>query len=216
MGRSERSLEHEQMNITIGAALIAGAGALLGVALGLVFQYLRARQDHKWALESVKREAYVEFLRSISASFAQAEADHAKATAEAKSHHTDKPEAKSPLTDKSAVNSHQSDDPENARLLAATAAIELLAEREIHEEVRKVSDAVIKLHPKIRADGRIAHDGDVKRVNQDRLKLVENQFKPDLGIPIGGETEHQSRIRRVLRRPRRSGTSGQPDHPPSS
>jgi hypothetical protein len=170
------------MSTTVAAAVVAGAAGLLGATLGLVFQYLQKRKEHKWALEAVKREVYVEFLRSISASYAQAVADHAKAVADAKSHQTDKPETKSSQTNRSAVNSHQSDDPENAKLLAATAAIELLAKQEIYEEARALSNRVIGMHPKIRADGLSAHKKEMESVDDDRLDLVERRFKKDLGI----------------------------------
>jgi hypothetical protein len=199
----------------MGAAIVAAVAGLLGAALGYLGQSLRTRQEHRWAIEAVKREVYAEFLRSISASYAQAETDYAQATAEAKSHHADKPETEPPLTDQSAVNSHQSDDPEDARLLAATTSIELLAKRAIHEEARALYERVRDLHPKIRADGPSAHKDKIDSVNDERLGLVK-QFKKDLGIPTGDEPEHQSRIRRVLRRPGRSGTSGQPDQPSSS
>jgi hypothetical protein len=181
------------MSSNIVAAIVAAVAGLLGATLGLLFQYLRTRQEHQWALEAVKREVYVEFLRSISASFAQAEADYAQAMAEAKSHHTDKPEAESPLTNTSTVNSHQIDDPEDARLLAATASIELLAEPAIHKEARALYNRVKDVHPKIRADGPSAHKVEIESVDNDRLNLVEQQFKKDLGIPSGNQPQHQTR-----------------------
>jgi hypothetical protein len=45
---------------------------LLGVVLGFITQYWQAGRARRWELEDLKREAYAELLRSISASFAQA------------------------------------------------------------------------------------------------------------------------------------------------
>ena len=56
----------------MSAAIIAVVGSLLGVALGFLVQYLQADRARRWQLEDLKREAYAELLRSISASFAQA------------------------------------------------------------------------------------------------------------------------------------------------
>lgn len=52
--------------------IIAVVGSLLGVALGFIVQYLQAGRARRWQLDDLKREAYAELLRSISASFAQA------------------------------------------------------------------------------------------------------------------------------------------------
>ena len=56
----------------MSTAIIAVVGSLLGVVLGFVVQYLQAERARRWQLEDLKREAYAELLRSISASFAQA------------------------------------------------------------------------------------------------------------------------------------------------
>ena len=56
----------------MSTAIIAVAGSLLGVVLGFIAQYLQAGKARRWQLEDLKREAYAELLRSISASFAQA------------------------------------------------------------------------------------------------------------------------------------------------
>jgi hypothetical protein len=58
--------------VTVSTAIIAVAGSLLGVVLGFIAQYLQAGKARRWQLEDLKREAYAELLRSISASFAQA------------------------------------------------------------------------------------------------------------------------------------------------
>jgi hypothetical protein len=52
----------------MASAIVAVVGSLLGVALGFVLQYWQ----HTWRLEDLKREAYGELLRSISASYYQA------------------------------------------------------------------------------------------------------------------------------------------------
>jgi hypothetical protein len=50
------------------SAIVAVVGSLLGVALGFFLQYWQ----HRWHLADLKREAYAELLRSISASYYQA------------------------------------------------------------------------------------------------------------------------------------------------
>jgi hypothetical protein len=54
------------------SALIAVAGSLLGVALGFFAQHLQADLAHRRHLDDLKREAYAELLRAVSASYAQA------------------------------------------------------------------------------------------------------------------------------------------------
>jgi 3-deoxy-D-manno-octulosonate 8-phosphate phosphatase KdsC-like HAD superfamily phosphatase len=49
-------------------AIIAVIGGLLGVLIGFIPQFMQ----RKWQLRDLKREAYAELLRSISASYAQA------------------------------------------------------------------------------------------------------------------------------------------------
>jgi hypothetical protein len=49
-------------------AIIALIGTLLGVVIGFIPQFMQ----RKWQLRDLKREAYAELLRSISASYAQA------------------------------------------------------------------------------------------------------------------------------------------------
>jgi hypothetical protein len=52
----------------MASAIVAVVGSLLGVALGFVLQYWQ----HRWHLADLKREAYKELLRAISASYHQA------------------------------------------------------------------------------------------------------------------------------------------------
>jgi hypothetical protein len=54
------------------SALIAVAGSLLGVVLGFFAQHLLADLAHRRHLDDLKREAYAEMLRAVSASYAQA------------------------------------------------------------------------------------------------------------------------------------------------
>jgi hypothetical protein len=53
-------------------ALIAVAGSLLGVVLGFFAQHLQEDLAHRRHLDDLKREAYAELLRAVSASYAQA------------------------------------------------------------------------------------------------------------------------------------------------
>jgi len=54
------------------SALVAVAGSLLGVVLGFFAQHLQADLAHRRHLDDLKREAYGELLRAVSASYAQA------------------------------------------------------------------------------------------------------------------------------------------------
>lgn len=54
------------------STLIAVAGSLLGVVLGFFAQHLQANLAHRRHLDDLKREAYAELLRAVSASYAQA------------------------------------------------------------------------------------------------------------------------------------------------
>lgn len=52
----------------MATAIIALIGGLVGVVIGFIPQFMQ----RKWQLRDLKREAYAELLRSISASYAQA------------------------------------------------------------------------------------------------------------------------------------------------
>jgi hypothetical protein len=138
-------------------AIIAVVGSLVGVALGsalsFLTQYVLASKTHKWQLEDIKRQTYTEFLMSISASYAQAEA--------------------------------QEGDPEEAALLRATSAIELIADKEISKQARLLQIKVTEVHGRIR-QGDSAAEKEVPDVDHARRELIK-LFKADLDIPLNGD-----------------------------
>jgi hypothetical protein len=129
----------------------------------------------------VKREAYAEFLRSISASYAQAKS-------EARARRSRESETKSPQTEKPQGPSQESHKEEEADLRAATAKIVLLAKQDIYEEASAITEQAIKAHDKLRSGDPAAKDA-VKVVNGRREALI-GQFKDDLGIPSGDQKSH--------------------------
>jgi hypothetical protein len=185
----------------IVAAIVTGLAAIIGIA-GTAWQAARGRRaaaaDLKTSIDAAaknlrlsittedrrahvaeKRRVYTEFLRSISVSFAKA-----KAEGQAKSGPEDTPEAKLRHNHEPKTEFRQFDTPEDADLLAATAAIELLANEEISETARELSDDIIDVHKGLR-DGNLSPNGsEVRGINERRLDLVD-QFKEDLGIPTG-------------------------------
>jgi hypothetical protein len=60
----------------MGSVITGVVGTLLGVLVGGAVQQLQASRNHKWqrqdSLGSARRTVYAEYLRSISASYAQA------------------------------------------------------------------------------------------------------------------------------------------------
>jgi hypothetical protein len=202
-------LEYEQMNATVLAAVVGGVALLLGAALTYLGQFLQTKKEHKWALEAAKRDAYAEFLRSISASYAQAKS-------EAKSRQGHESETKSSQTEshrgrprratsqrrsllrpeKPQGPSQESHKKEEADLRAATARIVLLAKQHIYKEAMEITDRAIEAHDIIRSVDPTAEDAKEaeEAVNSRREALIK-QFKKDLGIPSG---DQQSRIKRFL------------------
>jgi hypothetical protein len=75
--------------------------------------------------------------------------------------------------------------PEDSDLLAATAAIELLANQTISKAARELSNRVIEVHVKLRRDLSI-DKSEVPDINKEREKLIE-LFQKDLGIPPGDQ-----------------------------
>ncbi|MCX4632693.1 hypothetical protein [Streptomyces sp. NBC_01443] len=71
----------------MGSVAVGVIGTLLGVAIGVVAQQAQAKRNHKWqredVLSSAKRAVYAEYLRSISASYAQAISDQRTRTEDA-------------------------------------------------------------------------------------------------------------------------------------
>jgi hypothetical protein len=64
----------------MGSAVVGVIGTLLGVLIGAAVQQVQASRNRKWQqadlLRTVKRGVYAEYLRSISASYAQALSGH--------------------------------------------------------------------------------------------------------------------------------------------
>ncbi|MGP9022913.1 hypothetical protein ACT1U9_31480 [Streptomyces sp. BR1] len=60
----------------MGSVVVGVVGTLLGVLVGGALQWLQASRNRRWqredSLSVTKRDAYAEYLRSISASYAQA------------------------------------------------------------------------------------------------------------------------------------------------
>lgn len=60
----------------MGSVVVGVIGTLLGVVIGGALQQMQAARNHKWqredSLSKAKQSAYSEYLRSISASYAQA------------------------------------------------------------------------------------------------------------------------------------------------
>jgi hypothetical protein len=71
----------------MSAAVVGVVGTLLGVVIGAAAQQLQASRSRKWQqadlLRTTKRGVYAEFLRSISASYAQALSGHRSRTEDA-------------------------------------------------------------------------------------------------------------------------------------
>ena len=65
-------------------AIVGVTGILLGAIVGAVGQQLQAARNHRWQkedlLNTAKRVVYAEYVRSISASFAQAQSGHRSRT----------------------------------------------------------------------------------------------------------------------------------------
>lgn len=64
----------------MGSVIVGIVGTLLGVLVGGTVQHVQALRNRKWqkedALNNTKRSVYAEYLRSISASYAQAKSGH--------------------------------------------------------------------------------------------------------------------------------------------
>ena len=57
----------------MSAAVVGIIGSLLGVALGLGYQYLQHRMQRQELLDDAKRKAYTDYLRAVDASYTQAD-----------------------------------------------------------------------------------------------------------------------------------------------
>ena len=147
-----------------GATVVAAVGGIWGTA----WQAKKAREaatkdlalsistEDRRARDAAKGRVYAEFLRSISESYAKAVAE-----GKAKSRHR-------PL--RRPARRDQSDTPEDADLLAATAAIELFANEEISKTARKLSDDVLCVHKGLRGGNLSLIDTKVPDINARRAK----------------------------------------------
>ncbi|WP_128431525.1 hypothetical protein [Streptomyces cyaneus] len=137
----------------MGSVIVGVIGTLLGVAITSAYQLVHASRSRNWqredSLRDVKRGVYTEYLRSISASYAQAK-------------------------------SHKRDRSEDARLLAATAEIEILSGSKVSCAARVLTDDVLRLHARIASRACVAKTEE-PAMNDRRLALID-LFKTDLGI----------------------------------
>jgi hypothetical protein len=71
----------------MGAVVVGVIGTLLGVLIGGAVQHLQALGTRKWqkedSLSTTKQAVYAEYLRSISASYAQTKSGHRRASEDA-------------------------------------------------------------------------------------------------------------------------------------
>ena len=71
----------------MGTAVVGVIGTLLGIVAGAAAQQVQASRNRRWQqadlLRTAKRDVYAEFLRSISASYAQALSGHRSRAADA-------------------------------------------------------------------------------------------------------------------------------------
>ncbi len=137
----------------MGSAIVGVIGTLLGAVAGYAFQQWQASVNRRWqhedSLSTAKRNAYSEYLRSISASYGQAV-------------------------------SGQRNRSEDGRLHAATAEIEVLADKTVSGPARALVESVIEAHSAVAA-GASAEEAGVAEVDRRRYEVIE-LFKADLGL----------------------------------
>jgi len=80
-------------------------------------------------------------------------------------------------------------DPEEADLLRATAVIELIAERKIADQARRLQRQVTDVHAQLRQKDSGVEETEVLKADQARRDLV-GLFKADLDIPPDVEDDH--------------------------
>jgi len=91
-------------------------------------------------------------------------------------------------------------DPEEADLLRATAVIELIAERKIADQARRLQRQVTDVHAQLRQKDSGVEETEVLKADQARRDLV-GLFKADLDIPPDVEDDHAEGQARVTGRP---------------
>ncbi|GHG21489.1 MULTISPECIES: hypothetical protein [Amycolatopsis] len=137
----------------MGTAIVGVAGALLGVLVGGLLQLLQAARTRRWQRE----DALGKLKQAVYAEYLRAiSASYGQAMA----------------GDRSRT--------EDARLHAATAEIDVLADREVAGPARDLAGAVIEVHTKIAAAGGV-EQAVVEAVDRQRLAVIE-LFKADLGL----------------------------------
>ena len=138
-------------------AVIGLVGVALGSAVSFLAQYALANRTHKWQLEDTKRQSYVEFLTSISVSYAKAKA------------HKGDPEEADLLRATSVIQLIADE-----RIYKQARLVQIKV-TEVHGGIRQ---AKTKEEEK-------AAEKPVSGVDDERRKLIK-LFKDDLHIPLDG------------------------------
>jgi hypothetical protein len=138
----------------MATAIVAVAGSLLGVVLGSALSFLAQNS----LANRMHRWGLEDTKRESYADFLRSiSASYAKAKA-------------------------GTEDPEEADLLRATAAIELIAEWRIAEQARRLQEQVTDVHVRLRAKGPGVEETGVREADRARRDLIK-LFKADLDIP---------------------------------
>ena len=145
----------------MATAIIAIAGSLLGVVLGSALSFLAQNS----LANRMHKWKLVDIKRESYADYLRSiSASYAKAKA-------------------------GKGDPEEADLLRATAVIELIAERKVAEQARRLQKQVTDVHAQLRQGESGVEETEVLKADQARRDLV-GLFKADLDIPPEVEDGH--------------------------
>jgi hypothetical protein len=145
----------------MATAIIAIAGSLLGVVLGSALSFLAQNS----LANRMHKWKLVDIKRESYADYLRSiSASYAKAKA-------------------------GKGDPEEADLLRATAVIELIAERKVAEQARRLQKQVTDVHAQLRQGESGVEETEVLKADQARRDLV-GLFKADLDIPPEVEDSH--------------------------